>query len=218
MSLRKNRVLRCTLILAVALLLTGFGRVPVLREFAAFLVIEDELQPAAAIVALAGHTPFREMEAARIYREGWAPRVIIVRSDPSEEARELAQMGIQTDESWEVSRDVLLKQGVPESAILTPKLEGGGTLEELESVGRALGDKNGSLILVTSKYHTRRTRLTWNYVTHGRSRSIVRAASRDPFDPSHWWRDRRFVLAVVREYLGLINYYAGFPVGTGSSG
>ena len=214
MSLKKNRVLRCTLILAVALVLTGFGRVPVLREVGAFLITEDRLERAAAIVALAGQTPFREMEAAKIYRAGWAPRVIIVRAEPSEEAKELAEMGINVGESWEVSRDVLLKQGVPESAIVTPKLGGGGTLEELESVVRALEDNNDSLILVTSKYHTRRTRLTWNYVTHGRSRGIVRAASRDPFDPSRWWQERRFVLAVVREYLGLINYYTGFPVGT----
>jgi uncharacterized SAM-binding protein YcdF (DUF218 family) len=68
------------------------------------------------------------------------------------------------------------------------------------------------VILVTSKYHTRRTRLTWNYVTGGRSQAIVRAASRDPFDPDRWWQQRSFALSVVREYLGLANYYAGFPI------
>ena len=73
------------------------------------------------------------------------------------------------------------------------------------------------MILVTSKYHTRRTRLTWHYVTGGRSQAIVRAASGDPFDPERWWQQRSFVLSVVREYLGLDNYYAGFPVGAGSN-
>ena len=76
----------------------------------------------------------------------------------------------------------------------------------------ALRSKDAPVILVTSKYHTRRVRLTWNYVTNGRSRAIVRAAAQDPFDPARWWRERRFVLAVVREYLGLVNYYAGFTV------
>ena len=206
MSLRKSRLLRCFAIFGVALVLTGFGRVPVLREIAAFLVTEDPLEPAAAIVALAGQTPFREMEAAKLYRDGWASRVIVVRSEPSEEARELEHLGITVGEGWAVSREVLLRRGVPDSAILMPKLEGGGTLEELESVLRAIDEGNRPLILVTSKYHARRTRLTWKYVTKGRSRGIVRAASRDRFDPNRWWQERQFVLAVVREYLGLINY------------
>ena len=90
--------------------------------------------------------------------------------------------------------------------------EAEGTLEEFQVIVRALKPENRPVILVTSKYHTRRARLTWNYVTQGRSKAIVRAAGQDPFDPARWWRERRFVLAVVREYLGLVNYYAGFPV------
>jgi hypothetical protein len=74
------------------------------------------------------------------------------------------------------------------------------------------------VILVTSKYHTRRTRLTWNFVSEGRSQPIVRAASGDPFDPDRWWQQRGFALSVAREYLGLMNYYAGFPVGAGPVG
>jgi uncharacterized SAM-binding protein YcdF (DUF218 family) len=68
------------------------------------------------------------------------------------------------------------------------------------------------VILVTSKYHTRRTRLTWQYVSGGQSQAIVRAPSGDPFDPERWWQTRSFVLSVIREYLGLFNYWLGFPV------
>ena len=178
-----------------------------------FLVVEDPLRPAGAIVALGGDPPFREMEAAKLYRAGWATRVVVVRGARREESKTLQDMGIEVGETWELSREVLIRQGVPASAILVPKDEAEGTLEELRAVYRALGSKDAPVILVTSKYHTRRTRLTWHHVTGGRSRGIVRASSQNPFDPSHWWRERRFVLSVVREYLGLINYYAGFPVG-----
>ena len=68
------------------------------------------------------------------------------------------------------------------------------------------------VILVSSKYHTRRVRLTWNYITHGKPAAIVRAAERDPFDPARWWKERRFALSVVREYLGIFHVYAGFPI------
>ena len=212
---QKKRAVRYGSVLLVGIMLLYIARVPILQELASFLVGEDPMRPAQAIVALAGQTPFREMEAAQLYRAGWAPVVVIVRGGLSEESQALKDLGIQTYEGWVVSREVLLRQGVPSTAILVPKAEAGGTLEELQSVARALRSKNAPVILVTSKYHARRTRLTWDYVTQGRSPGIVRPASRDSFDPAHWWRERQFVLAVVREYLGLVNYYAGFPVGAG---
>ena len=219
---RNSRRLQCLALLLVGMLLVGFAHVPILREIASFLITEDTLEPAAAIVALGGEPPFREMEAAKLYRAGWAPRVVIVRGARREELKALQNMGIEVGERWELSREVLIRQGVPASAILVPEDEAEGTLEELQAAYKALAGQRSDIsdqrsarmpvILVTSKYHTRRTRLTWHHVTEGRSRGIVRASSQDPFDPSRWWRERRFVLSVVREYLGLINYYAGFPV------
>ena len=195
-----------------ATLLGGFGHVPILREIASFLIIEDSLQPAAAIVALGGQTPFREIEAARLYHAGLAPVVILVREARSAEWEALQHLGVKKVHEWELARAVLTQQGVPASAILIPKDEGVGTLEELQAAYGALRSKDAPVILVTSKYHTRRTRLIWQYVTAGRSQAIVRAASGDPFDPDRWWEQRSFALSVVREYLGLVNYYAGFPV------
>jgi uncharacterized SAM-binding protein YcdF (DUF218 family) len=199
-------------VLLAALVVAGVGYTPLLRGVANFLVVEDSLRPAAAIVALGGQTPFREMEAARLYRSGFGPNVFIVREAPNAESDALKQLGIKKPQTWELSRAVLIQQGVPPEAIVIPKDEAIGTLEELQAVYAALEHKNAAVILVTSKYHTRRTRLTWHYVTGGRSQAIVRAASGDPFDPERWWQQRRFVLSVVREYLGLVNYYAGFPV------
>jgi uncharacterized SAM-binding protein YcdF (DUF218 family) len=135
-----------------------------------------------------------------------------VRGARREESKAFEELGIAVGEGWELSREVLIRKGVPPSAILVPNEEAEGTLEELHVVLRALRPDNAPVILVTSKYHTRRTRLTWHHVTEGRLQAIVRSASRDPFDPSLWWRERRFVLSVVREYLGLLHYYAGFPI------
>jgi uncharacterized SAM-binding protein YcdF (DUF218 family) len=213
--LRKRRPLWLGAVLLAAMVLVGFAHVPILREVASFLITEDSLEPAAAIVILGGHLPFREMEAARLYRAGWAPGVVLVRGARREEWKALQDLRIEAKEGWELSREVLIRQGVPPSAILLPEEEAEGTLEESQAAFRALKTENRPVILVTSKFHTRRARLTWNYVTEGRSKAIVRAADQDPFDPARWWRERRFVLAVVREYLGLVNYYAGFPVGAG---
>jgi len=204
----KNRwlVLLSILVLAIAL------HAPILRGVASVLITEDPPRKAAAIVVLRGQVPFRELEAAKYYRAGFASIVILVPSKPREQAQELERLGVKVTQDWEYGREVLLKQGVPESAIVIAKGDGEGTLEELRAAYNMLPNKDALVILVTSKYHTRRTRLTWHYVTGGRSQAIVRAAAGDPFDPERWWQERRFVLSVVREYLGLVNYYAGFPV------
>ena len=212
----QGRALWFGAVLLTAVLLAGFAG-PILREFASFLITEDSLEPAEAIVVLGGHLPFREMEAARLYRANWAPVVVIVREAPNEESQALQELGVEVKEGWQIRREILMREGVPSSAIRVVEGEAGGTLEELQAVVRALKFKNRPVILVTSKYHTRRARLTWKYVTEGRSKAIVRATGQDPFDPTRWWHERRFVLSVVREYLGLINYYAGFPVGTHGS-
>jgi uncharacterized SAM-binding protein YcdF (DUF218 family) len=190
----------------------GFAHVPILREIASLLIVQDELQPAAAIVALGGQAPFREIEAARLYHAGWAPLVFIVQEGPSDESEALRELGVRKVPGWELSREVLIHRGVPQAAIVVPEEKAKDTLDELQAVYGVLHSKDAPVILVTSKYHTRRTGLTWKYVTDGRSQPIVRAASGDPFDPERWWQQRGFVLSVVREYLGLANYYMGFPV------
>src|SRR5262245_37731693 len=212
---RKRRAPWLGAALLVVITVAGFAHASLFRGVASFLIVEDPLEPAAAIVALGGQAPFRQIEAARLYRAGWAPLVFVVQEGPSDEAAARRELGIEVVPGSELSRQVLLRRGVPASAIVVPKAKSSGTREELQAAYAAMSAKDAPVILVTSKYHTHRTRLTWNYVTEGRSKAIVRAPGQDPFDPTRWWRERRFVLAVVREYLGLINYYAGFPVGAG---
>ena len=205
--------------LVAALGLVVLGYAPVLRWIGAILIVEDPLRPAAAIVVLGGHIPFRAMEGADLYRAGWAPRLVLVRGPQKEEQRALRTLGVTAPEEWEISREVLIRGGVPPAAILVPPEEGDGTDGELSVVAKALKPGNSPVILVTSKVHTRRVHLTWQYVTEGRSQGITRVARQDPFDPRIWWRERRFILEVVREYLGLVNYWMGFPVkGTVASG
>ena len=87
------------------------------------------------------------------------------------------------------------------------------TADEVRAISGALGrEKDRSVILITSKPHTRRARLLWRKLAPAQYRVIVRAASEDPFDPRRWWRNSSDALDVVREVLGLMNAWAGLPL------
>src|SRR5436309_64841 len=190
---RRDYVLRWAACVLVVLLLIWQAYAPFLHWIAAVLIVDDPLRPASAIVVLAGGPPFRALEAAALYHAGWAPHVVATGAV-----------------AWD--RDVLLAAGVPPSAIVLTDGAPRATLEELQTVSRLVSVHNEPVILVTSKVHTRRTRLIWRYVTGQAASGIVRSARRDPFDASDWWGKRRLTGDVFHEYLSLLNYCLGFPV------
>jgi len=176
-----------------------------------WLTIEDPLDKAQAIVVLSGRMPIRAQEAARLYNAGLAPQIWLTRS--VEPAASLQLMHIAyIGEDFFNSR-VLMHEGVPSNAIvvIAPAIE--NTADEIQTITAELGREHAeTVIIVTTKVHTRRVRTLWKKISRGHGRAIVRAASTDPFAPDHWWRSTSDALDVVREVLGLLNAWAGLPL------
>ena len=176
-----------------------------------WLVVEDPLEKAQAIVVLSGSMPLRAMEGGRLYREGYAPKVWLTRSTEPGATLEAMQIPYVGEDSYELR--VLMHQGVPADAIrvLEPPIL--NTADELAAVSAALEQEQGGIvIIVTSKVHTRRARILWHRLRTRRGQAVIRAASEDPFEPGRWWRTSRDALDVVRELLGILNAWAGMPL------
>jgi uncharacterized SAM-binding protein YcdF (DUF218 family) len=176
-----------------------------------WLVREDPLRKADAIAVLSGRMPERALEAARVYNQGYATRVWLTHS--TEPAAELEKLSIPYEGEDFYDQQILIREGVPEGAIeiLNPPII--NTADEMKTIGEALKRENlHTVILVTSKVHTRRTRLLWKTVSGHDGEAIVRGDSEDSYDPAHWWRHTRDALDVVRELLGLMNAWAGLPL------
>ena len=190
------------LVVFASIIFLGVGR---------WLVIEDPLDKAQAIVVLSGRIPMRAQEVARLYNAGYAPQVWLTRAN--EPAASLQEMHIAyIGEDFFNSR-VLMHEGVPSNAIrvLEPPID--NTADELRAIAAELErEKGDTVIIVTTKAHTRRVRTLWKKLSRGRERAIVRAAPSDPFAPDHWWRATGDALDVVREVLGLLNAWAGLPL------
>jgi uncharacterized SAM-binding protein YcdF (DUF218 family) len=195
------------LLTATASVALGCGHL--LRLPAEFLVVDDALEPGAAIVVLAGGFPIRELEAAELHRNGVASRLILVPERQNRE-RELRAAGLQT--TSELRRDFLAQHGVARTAVEILDGDAATTYDELLIVARSLLPSGRPIVLVTSKYHARRVGVIWRSISGDRVPAIVRTARHDPFAPDRWWRDSRSRYAVIREYLGLADAWIGFPV------
>ncbi len=194
----------------LAVLLLGIA-LAAFRSAGRWLNREDPLAHADVIFLVSGGLPERAQEAAQVYAMGYAPEVWFSR--PDSPAKKLAKLGVTFVGEEEYNREILVHAGVPESAIHILAGPVVNTEEEMEEAGTELRRSGKTtVILVTSPQHTRRVWSIWQKLVGKDPKATIHAAHGDPFDPDHWWRNTRDILSVVREYLGLINAWAGLPV------
>jgi len=204
-----RRAAIAALSLLALVLLAWAVHAPVLRWLAWNLSIEDDLAEADAIVVVAGGTPFRERAAADLYRQGWAPRVLISRPLNPDAVEALVALGVRPLDLQAESRQTLLRFGVPAGALVVLSEPARITEDELAVVKREAQTRGWRrVILVSTPEHTRRVKTIWYRGGSGEVEAIVRGTPYgQPEGP--WWRSRRQAEAILHEYLGLMAIYLG---------
>ncbi len=187
-------VLRAILLLAVlALLLVAFHQ-PLLTAAARFLIVQDPLARADIIVVLSGgRRDERVRQAADLYREGYAPLVLLSGGEE--------MLGISISE---ILRRQARAHGIPAIALL---YEPGSTStgEQAHNLRPILERRRvRRAIVVTSSYHTRRTRYLFHKAFAGSPVEIrVYPVQQDIFSPVAWWTREPDTELVVLEYIKL---------------
>lgn len=208
---------RAWLLSAAALVVLVSLAVYAFQNAGVWLVREDPLEKAQFVLVLSGGLPDRALAAAEVFRASHAKEVWLTR--PMQPAAAMQQLDLPYSGEEEYSRMVLISKGVPPDDIRILRQRINNTADELQAVFDELQSQpDATVIVVTSKAHTRRVRSVWKYVSGRTNRGhlLIRAAPQDTFDPQHWWRTTNDVLSVVREYLGLLNAWAGLPLRHGS--
>ena len=197
--------------LAGVLIVLLAGGIVVFLGIGRWLIVEDPLAHADTIAILSGHLPDRALEASRIYHAGYSDRLWI--SQPDSPVEELKKMNIFFLGEDFYNEKVLLVHGVPLDAIRIMENPVSNTEEEVLEIRDAM-KRNGmhTVILVTSKPHTRRVRIIWRKLADPDLHAIVRYVGEEPFDSAHWWRHTRDASDLLHEALGLLNAWAGFPL------
>ncbi len=186
-----------------------------LSKIGHFLVFEQEPKKADVIVVLNGRDTERSLAAVDLYNGGYANLIILARGSK--------QPGC--DEFWKrVNKDfdgkiffqrAIEAMGIPETSF---KLIGDGvnsTYDEAKATKRFLGE-NGykSILLITSKWHSKRAYLTFKSVfkKDREIRIICHPSKYDTFNPSAWWKNENDWELVFREYVRLIYYIFTFRI------
>src|SRR6516162_2826632 len=168
---------------AVAPLVIGAwaGREWLLRSVADQWIVSDPLGPADAVAVFGGGVADRPFAAAQYYRQGWVTKILVDEPD---------------------SKAVLLKLGVPESAIKTFGRALGNTHQETLAL-RAFAEQHDlhSIIVPTETFSTRRVQ--WMLHRVFRPPYVIRVAALDPagYSRADWWKNDDEIFAFEIEVL-----------------
>ncbi len=201
---RSGLLLRLAALAALLLLIAAVAA----PRLGAWLVVEDPLEKADAIFVLGGTLFERPLEAADLYHDGWAPRMLLMRQIADAGESELRRRGIPFQREIDIQIDALTRLGVPRDAIQILD-EQDSTKDEANTLRDLVVANHWSkVIVVTSKQHTRRAGLVMDRrLAPIGARAIVRASRYDRTDVDAWWQRRGTLRFTLFETQRLIAYW-----------
>lgn len=183
------------IVLIVLLALVYLARAPLLRLAGSYWIKTDPPASSDVIVILSDDdlTADRATRAADLFHDGWAPHVVGSGRwlRPYISIADLMQRDLEA-------------RGVPRQAIIPFAHDAPDTLEELKGI-RGFAEQHGwkRVMIVTSNYHTRRTRFLCDHVFPADIHVLVEAAPDHDYDPESWWRTRIGLKTFFHEFVGM---------------
>lgn len=204
---RRTRIARRALLCLLLLIAMGSAawlcREILLRGAADAWIVSDQASPADAVAIFGGGVATRPFAAAEYYKQGLV-KMILISSLYLDKSQTLGGLPSHTD----LNRAVLLKLGVPETAIeilgtgLTNTYEEAVALREWAARNRAR-----SIIVPTEIFSTRRLRWLLKHKLAGIGTHVDVPALDDPnCTPADWWKNEKGVIAFQNEVIKYVYY------------
>lgn len=202
---------RATLLFAGAIAVLGLFfyamSAPVLTVVGGQLIHVDPLEPADAIVVLAPWLD-RVVEAAELYRAGFAPLIVLTREQRQPAEQLLIDRGI-VESGEERRRRALIALGIPGDSVLIIDGFVSSTADEARAFARWSAPRSvRRIIVVTSPYHTARARATFLRSLERQGTDVLLHASSlgTPFASDTWWKSRATLRDGLMEWQKLVYY------------
>ena len=155
-----------------------------LARFGHFFIVSDFLSHADVIVVLAGDSAQDErlLHAIKLWQNGYAPKIAL--------SATLADW--QTYEDFPTWRHAMKLNNVPKESFLVLGHEADSTSQEAQFLLPFFKNhRYKEVIIVTSNYHTRRSKKVFQKQWAGSGIHVyISAAPYVHFDPDNWWKHR----------------------------
>jgi hypothetical protein len=178
------------------------GHAFLLRQLATLWMVSDPIRDSDAVVILGGGIFRRSEIAADLYHRNLTRRILV--SDVVDSSHSVAEHFSDT----KLSRDILLKLGVPDAAIETFGNANGNTRDEAKAL-RVWSEQNhaSSFLIPTEFIFARRVRWIFDaeFADQGRQFSIVPFETPE-FNRNNWWKSAEWRRAALNE-LAKFTYY-----------
>ena len=187
-----------------------------LKQMGRFLIFEQSARKADVIVVLNGRDTERSLAAVDLYNNGYAKLIVMARGEKESGYDEFwKRVGRGFDRRIFFQR-AIEAMGIPENSF---SLIGGGVTSTYEEaiVTKTFVKENGykSILLVTSKSHSKRAYFTFQSVLNKKENEIkitIIPSSYDNFDPDSWWKKEEHAKLVFDEYVRLIYFVLAFRI------
>ena len=169
-----------------------------LTAYGQFLVVNERTRRCDAIVVLSGETVPRVAKAVELYKQGYAG--LIIMSGGGRLTSKLTDADLMMIEAVDlgVSSSVLLKEDKSES-----------TYENAVNVKKIIVEHHiKSFLLITSNYHTRRSKYVFEHALKGTGVEFVTVSAPDnKFSPNTWWKNHEGQQKALTELANMIIYW-----------
>ncbi len=188
-QMRRAKLISLIIVALVIIQLVAF-RQTILNALGEHLIFQQPTPQQADVIVILGNwddTIVRVRAGADLYKAGVAKAIFVPRMEQMGGAEEIKKMGINIPEN-------------PQEVT--------STWDEAQEVGNLI-DHRGykSVILVTSKYHSRRAYLIFKDALKGKATVISAPSPYDTSDPDLWWKREKDAKKVFMEYQKLLVYY-----------
>jgi uncharacterized SAM-binding protein YcdF (DUF218 family) len=166
-----------------------------------FLIQGDNASPADALVILSGEEGERVLEAVTWYKQNYGRYMVFTVTDSED-------IGENKTYSQKLMR-IAIDEGVPQDAMLLTDGEATSTVDEANAVLLLCKKRDiKSIMVITSSYHTRRTKVIFEDIFKDSEISVrVHPVEDGWYQPWNWFFTEEGWQKTIAEYGSLVYYY-----------
>lgn len=161
----------------------------------------------ADLLVVLGGRYSRPLYAADLYKQGLAPEIWLARIYRPPADLKVVSLGVDLPAEEEVDREILLKSGVPASAIRLYGTRVMSTANEALALSRAVETRGKTVLVLTSRYHARRAK--WIFRSALKGADIVVSATPYEEFTRRWWTRQALARNAILEGAKTLFYLLG---------